>query len=105
LFLSLFFATFLTGAGGVWLYDNRDWLGHQFNRMTTRPQFKIPSGPIPGLPMEPAVKLDTNMDWHKNWQRQNFNVSQFKFTPPKIPQIPQISVPRMPPPPPMRIRR
>jgi hypothetical protein len=104
LFLSLFFGTFFIGASGVWLYDNRGWLRHEFDRVIARPSFKLSTGPISGIPTEPLIKLPSNSDWQKNWTPPSITVPQFKFSPPRIPPIPQVPMPRVPPPP-MGIRR
>jgi hypothetical protein len=99
LFLGVFFVGFVICAGGMWIRDNQKSLKKLFDTKTytARPQsFTMPNiqGAYNNLQMQ---------DWNKFTPPPTFTMPKINIPPP---QIPQIRVPYItPPPPPIGFRR
>jgi len=92
--VGLFFVTFLFCAGGLWLRDNRQWLTHVFD---SKPESsRAPSYALPNIQ---GTYTNFTQDWSKFSPAVNFTTPKINIPPP---QIPQVRMPYIPPPPALR---
>jgi hypothetical protein len=110
LFLSLFFVTFAVGASGVWLNDNnRAWLAKlhlpNFEKFSGPSLFEKFTQPMPVNHQAPDWSKYQFQDLSKTWPPPNFTPPKIQISPPRIPQMPPIRTPYVPPPLPMRFGR
>jgi hypothetical protein len=103
LFLSLFLVTFALGAGGVLVNDSRTWLSNW--HIPRFGKFTGPSFTMPHNYQAPDWSKYQVQDLSKTWSAQNFTVPKIQISPPRMPQMPPIRMPYVPPPPPMRFGR